>query len=317
MHPILASRRWLLAYLLAWIPVLTLLVYVACASGGISWRDAAAVLAPACLVYAFACLSPWYICRVRPLHLSGVSYLLSTWGAAALAVSLLLLGSARLAAYLFERAAPQPAPLFGMGVLLYLLSAGLHYAALAAETSRAAERRAAEARTLAREAELQALRAQIDPHFLFNSLHSIAALATVDGARAREMCVRLAGFLRGSLALAGRESIPLREELALARGYLEVEQVRFGPRLRVGRGNRAGLRRLRGSRPAAAAAGRERRQARHRRLGGRRRHTARRAPLRRIRLHRRGERLRPRNARAAQDGNGPGPRSPPVAGALR
>jgi LytS/YehU family sensor histidine kinase len=120
-----------------------------------------------------------------------------------------------------------------MGVLLYLLSAGLHYAALAAEDSRAAERHAAEARTLAREAELQALRAQINPHFLFNSLHSIAALATIDGGRAREMCVRLSGFLRGTLGLAGRESIPLREELAVARGYLDVEQVRFGPRLRV------------------------------------------------------------------------------------
>jgi LytS/YehU family sensor histidine kinase len=146
---------------------------------------------------------------------------------------LVLVGSAWLAAYLLERPAPQLALLFGMGVLLYLLSAGLHYTALAVETSRAAERRAAEARTLAREAELQALRAQINPHFLFNSLHSIAALATMDGARAREMCVRLSGFLRGTLGLAGRESIPLREELALARAYLEVEQVRFGQRLRV------------------------------------------------------------------------------------
>jgi len=167
------------------------------------------------------------------LRVSGLTYLVSTWGAAAAAVSLVLLGSARLAAYLLERAAPQTAPLFGMGVLLYLLSAGLHYAALAVEASRAAERRAAEARTLAREAELQALRAQINPHFLFNSLHSIAALATIDGARAREMCVRLSDFLRGSLGMAGRESIALREELALARSYLEVEQVRFGRRLRV------------------------------------------------------------------------------------
>ena len=233
MHPILASRRRLLVYLLAWIPILALLVWVAWASGGVSWQDATAVLAPACLVYAFACLSPWYICQTRPLRLSGLPYLLPTWGAAAAAVGLVLVGSARVAVYLLERAAPQLAPLFGMGVLLYLLSAGLHYAALAVEASRAAERRAAEARTLAREAELQALRAQINPHFLFNSLHSIAALATMDGARAREMCVRLSGFLRGILGLGDRESISLREELAMARSYLEVEQVRFGQRLRV------------------------------------------------------------------------------------
>ena len=74
---------------------------------------------------------------------------------------------------------------------------------------------------------------QINPHFLFNSLHSIAALATQDGPRAREMCVRLSDFLRSSLSLGDREDIPLREELALARGYLDVEHVRFGVRLAV------------------------------------------------------------------------------------
>jgi len=120
-----------------------------------------------------------------------------------------------------------------VGALLYLLSTGLHYAGLAAEQSRAAEARAAEARTLAREAELQALRLQIHPHFLFNSLHSIAALASVDGARAREMCIRLSDFLRVSLGLGSRPAIPLGEELDLARNYLELEQVRFSDRLRV------------------------------------------------------------------------------------
>lgn len=225
MHPILASPRRLFLYLLVWTPILALLAYVEWASGAKSWLEAAGHLAPACLVYAFVCLSPWYICRAQPLRLSSLPGLVLTWSGASVAGGLVLMESARQGAHL--------APLFGMGVLLYLLSAGLHYAALGVEVSRDAERRAAEARTLARDAELQALRMQINPHFLFNSLHSIAALATADGARAREMCVRLSGFLRGSLGLGNRESIPLREELALARSYLEVEQVRFGGRLRV------------------------------------------------------------------------------------
>jgi len=122
--------------------------------------------------------------------------------------------------------------LFGAGILLYLLSAGLHYAALAGEASREATLRMAEAHALARDAELYALRMQVNPHFLFNSLHSIAALATVDGARAREMCIRLSDFLRSSLGLGERDSVPLNEELALARSYLDVEQVRFGARLK-------------------------------------------------------------------------------------
>jgi LytS/YehU family sensor histidine kinase len=85
----------------------------------------------------------------------------------------------------------------------------------------------------ARDAELKALKAQINPHFLFNSLNSISALAGIDAARAREMCVRLSDFLRSSLRVGERESVPLSEELALAHNYLGVEQVRFGGRLGV------------------------------------------------------------------------------------
>jgi two-component system sensor histidine kinase AlgZ len=232
MHPILATRRRLVLYLLAWTPILALLSLVTWGTG-ISWLDAAGVLAPACLVYAFACLSPWYVARAQPARLSNVANLVLTFAGASVAGGGLLVGSARLAASALEKAAPQWPLLFGMGVLLYLLSVGSHYAALAMEASRDAERRTEEARTLAREAELQSLRLQLNPHFLFNSLHSISALTTVDGARAREMCIRLADFLRSSLGMGNRDSIPLREELALARSYLEVEQVRFGERLRV------------------------------------------------------------------------------------
>jgi two-component system, LytTR family, sensor histidine kinase AlgZ len=233
MHPILQRRIRLVLYLAAWIPALALLAYVARAGGEISWPRAVALLSPACMVFAFACLSPWYIARVQPLQFSRSTSLAVTWTIASLGGGALLAGGAWLTSML----AGQPWAHFGMlalfGTVLYLLSAGLHYAVIGAEASRAAEERAAEARSLARDAELSALRMQINPHFLFNSLHSIAALATVDGARAREMCIRMSDFLRSSLGLRDRESIPLREELALARNYLEVEQVRFGERLKV------------------------------------------------------------------------------------
>jgi len=241
MHPLMIRKR-LLLYLLAWIPILALVVAIVWASGQMTAAEGASVLAPAFLVYAFICLSPWYICRTRPLGMARVAGLAVTWTTAAASASLVLIACAWLGASMIsqvsslaavEQKTPHILPLiFGVGLLLYLLSAGLHYMALAAEHSGDAERRAVEARTLAREAELQALKMQINPHFLFNSLHSIAALATADGMRAREMCIRLSDFLRSSLNLADRESIPLLDELVLARNYLEVEQVRFGDRLR-------------------------------------------------------------------------------------
>jgi len=234
MHPVLASYRRLVIYLLAWTPVAALLAYVTPQTPGAAWVVLASVLAPVCALFAFVCLSPWPICRAWPLMPGNLEGLAATWIAAAAVAGLILMGAAWLAEYFLQPAVLLRLPLlFAMGMLLYLLSAGIHYAFLAAQESREAERRASEARTLAREAELQALRIQLNPHFLFNSLHSISALTTVDGPRAREMCIRLADFLRGSLGLGDRETIPLEEELALARRYLEVERVRFGERLAV------------------------------------------------------------------------------------
>jgi LytS/YehU family sensor histidine kinase len=122
---------------------------------------------------------------------------------------------------------------FGIGILLYLLAVAMNYVLLSVESSKEAETREQEALTLAREAEIKALKAQINPHFLFNSLNSIAALATVDGARAREMCIKLSDFLRSTLSLGEKSRISFRDELALAKAYLDVEQVRFGARLRI------------------------------------------------------------------------------------
>src|ERR1017187_992271 len=243
MHPILESPRRILLYMTAWVPILGLLTYVMWASGKMTWTDGGAILTPACAVYAFACLSPWYLCATLPLRFDNWQGLLATFGAAALVCSLVLVGGAWMTASalvqlrvlpgLQQRPQGHRGLLLGMGMLLYLMSSALHYAALAMMGSREAARRAAEARTLAREAELASLRTQLNPHFLFNSLHSISTLATQDGARARVMCIRLADFLRTSLGLGSRDSIPLGEELALAKRYLEVEQVRFGDRLRV------------------------------------------------------------------------------------
>src|SRR5216684_8071526 len=113
MHPILAPRRRLLLYLLAWTPILALLCLVAWASGvAVSWSDTAMVLEPACGVYAFACLSPWYIARVQPLRLADLTGLVTTYAGASLAGGGLLVGSARLAAAVMDKPAPQWPPLF-------------------------------------------------------------------------------------------------------------------------------------------------------------------------------------------------------------
>jgi sensor histidine kinase YesM len=93
------------------------------------------------------------------------------------------------------------------------------------------DKRKGEAETLVRDAELNNLRQQLQPHFLFNSLNSINALIGLQPQRARTMVQQLSEFLRGTLKKDQKEWITLDEELAHLQLYLEIEKVRFGHRL--------------------------------------------------------------------------------------
>jgi two-component system, LytTR family, sensor histidine kinase AlgZ len=241
MHPLLFSRTNFLLYLAAWIPIGAMLGLVLSMSAQLNWAETGAITLPLTLVLAFVCLSPWYSTRFLPLGATPIWKLMSNHLLAAVVLTGAVLLLARGLAASFSGGFPnlgariRPAlPVLGaMSILLYLLAIALHYALLAVQSSREAE-------VLAREAELKALKAQINPHFLFNSLHSISALTTIDPAKARDMAIRLSDFLRSSLRLGDRGTILFSEELALARTYLNVEQVRFGERLRVAEDIEAG-----------------------------------------------------------------------------
>jgi len=121
--------------------------------------------------------------------------------------------------------------IFGAGLFYYLLSVAINYALIAQRESQKAQEQAVESSARAREAELNALKAQINPHFLYNSLNSISALTSIDPGKAREMCVSLADFMRMTLGMGEKGMIPLREELRLLEKYCAIEKVRFGERL--------------------------------------------------------------------------------------
>jgi two-component system, LytTR family, sensor kinase len=81
--------------------------------------------------------------------------------------------------------------------------------------------------------ELEALRMQLHPHFLFNTLHGISTLIESDGKTAKEMILKLSNLLRIALDRSGSDLIPLREELKWVGEYLDLEKMRFGARLTV------------------------------------------------------------------------------------
>ncbi|HEY8134173.1 MAG TPA: histidine kinase [Thermoanaerobaculia bacterium] len=94
-------------------------------------------------------------------------------------------------------------------------------------------RRSAEARALLTEARLDLLKAQLEPHFLFNALHSIAELMHHDVEAADRMLIRLSELLRATIDAGGRQEIRLSEELALVDRYLDIERIRLGDRLKT------------------------------------------------------------------------------------
>jgi len=96
---------------------------------------------------------------------------------------------------------------------------------------RKGELKASQLRTQLAQAQLEALKMQLHPHFLFNTLHSISALLNQDVDAARSMITRLGDFLRLTLENAGAQEVTLQQELEFLNSYLEIERVRFQDRL--------------------------------------------------------------------------------------
>ncbi len=129
-------------------------------------------------------------------------------------------------------------PIVFDSLMIYTWLYGMYVAVLALMLSRYAsqerDRQLAEARAATHQAQLEALRFQLNPHFLFNALNAISCLiVTGRNADAEAMIGKLSDFLRSSLASEPHSVIPLAEEVAAVRAYLDIETVRFGERMEV------------------------------------------------------------------------------------
>ncbi len=120
-------------------------------------------------------------------------------------------------------------------LLTYWLLIGLSHAIDYYRKYRDRELKATQLEARLAEAQLQALKMQLQPHFLFNTLHAISALVHKDAEAADRMITRLAEFLRITLDSVGVQEVSLKTELESLDKYLEIEQVRFGSRLAVER----------------------------------------------------------------------------------
>jgi len=240
-HPILSERRALLAYLGAWLVASYLPASVVAAPGDPRFLLALAAAAPPTLLLGVGLLPIHYLCLAIPPWPSG-SVALRVHAALALAFGAAWWGLLVLAAILVDAVTPAGlsagvegrwGPLLVLGAMLYVGVVALYTVVASLQRAHHSAKRAAAASLRAQEAQLALLKAQVHPHFLFNSLNAISALTIQEPRKARELCALLADFLRGSLALGELGTVSLSEELRLARAYLDIERVRLGDRLTV------------------------------------------------------------------------------------
>src|SRR5690349_10338746 len=200
MHPILGDQLRLRLHLTAWSLAGAMLALLLRVVLQIPWTEAAVFGVPMGLVAAPVSLSAWYLVRAMPLARTSAVRIGATATGAAVVTASLWTDAGRLWWQLLSRTGfDMPANslssmtlLLGLGALGYLLAVTVHYVFQASEQSAIAERRALESQIAHRDAELRALRAQIDPHFLFNSLNSVVGLMSADVNQARAMCMKLA-----------------------------------------------------------------------------------------------------------------------------
>lgn len=217
---------------LAWLPmwaVFTALImsahgtaFVPALFGSLRMIVPGALLALA--VYAFTRRMPWpYPFRLRfvAVHLAAAGVYACLW------LALVLLVDHVVSRHLALGHGPGVIAFLMTGIWLYLVVAGVAYANSAAQ-------RAAQLETHAARVQLAQLRAQLHPHFLFNTLHTIVQLIPTEPRAASRAAEQLADVLRRVIE-EDRDLVPLAEELAFVGRYLAIESVRFGERLRVER----------------------------------------------------------------------------------
>lgn len=116
---------------------------------------------------------------------------------------------------------------FIIGILYYFLLTAFYYVVIYYSDFQERTLKETELKNLVTEAELRSLKFQINPHFIFNSLNSMSALTEIDPKKAKQMIIKLADFLRYTLANNDRQKNSLNEELKNIKLYLDIEKIRF------------------------------------------------------------------------------------------
>jgi len=239
LHPVFRSWKSVVVYFGAWIIVtmvqFSILFFFYGVPGTFAFIDSLIFN----MMFSLMGIILWFVVRYCPLgkgitwnmlfnHLSSAALILVGW----MATSYFLLSSifpseARLLHFIRDSLPSQAI----LGVMLYVLTGLGYYLILMYNDLQERLKEEARLSELLRESELNVLKSQINPHFLFNSLNSVSSLTITDPEKAQEMVIRLSDFLRYSVSASSKQFVSLNKEMENIERYLEIEKVRFGKKL--------------------------------------------------------------------------------------
>jgi two-component system LytT family sensor kinase len=238
-HPVFRNLRSFIIYSGAWIVVIAVHFSVLFFFYGVPLKYAAADSLVFNLNFALAATALWFVVRYSPPrsgsiwnmllnHLSSAALVLVLWLGASYLMLVTVFSTDTLYTGFVRDSIPWRAII---GLMFYILTGLAYY--LVVMYSDLQERLIAEARLneLLKESELNLLKSQINPHFLFNALNSVSSLTITNPEKAQEMVIRLSDFLRYSVSANNNRFVPLQKELENIQRYLEIEKVRFGQKL--------------------------------------------------------------------------------------
>jgi len=240
-NPILKNREYLLVYGLFWVMLTVIHTMLLHWGQDVYWTLALIEASVYGLGFALVGLSIWFIVRFTGLaesslwnalasHLAASALLIFIWLATCFFITGYLLDKPT---YILESSIADLWWRIALGTIYYLLVALIYYLLIFYENNKEKQIQEIEMQSALKETELSMLKAQINPHFIFNSLNSISSLTLTRPEDAHEMIVKLSSFLRYTIGHSETELVSLVQELETIQLYLEIEKLRFGKKLEV------------------------------------------------------------------------------------
>lgn len=235
-HPFISNPKLLIGYGVFWLLASAALIVTASNINSMPLGMAVLEVFTFIILYAIIGAAIWYVIKYSSLENSSIFRIISAHLIAATIIVMLWMYLGAVFIKIFHPLAQQWLEKAAVtrvvaGYMMYIGFVIFFYAVNYYYAFKEKSKNEIRLKALVKEAELHALKSQINPHFLFNSLNSISSLTMTDPARAQEMVINLSQLMRYSLKHDQDEKVTFEQELENNKLYLSIEKVRFGSKL--------------------------------------------------------------------------------------